>query len=294
MAPAHGERWINIGDTRLYVRTIGRGFPLMLLHGGPGLDHRMFGDYLDPLASRFQLVYLDQRGQGRSDPAPPETLTLANLAADVSRLASALGFDRYSVLGHSFGAFVALQHAVDHPAAAAGTIVSSGLPSERFLAAVDLNLAAFEPIELRQQVTDSWAREQHVTLAEEVEQLLVDQLPFHFADPLDPRIAEYASRTAGAHYSPQVLRHFARQGYGGIALEDRLSGIPQPVLIMAGRKDRTCTVEAAEVMASQVPHSDLVIYEHSGHMTFVEETPRYLETVAGFLDRGLSTATASD
>ena len=63
------------------------------------------------------------------------------------------------MLGHSFGAFVALQHAVDFPGRPAGTIVSSGVPSERFLDHVERELQRFEPVELRERVTASWARE---------------------------------------------------------------------------------------------------------------------------------------
>jgi len=79
---------------------------------------------------------------------------------------------------------------------------------------VEHELANFEPEELRQQVTDSWAREQHVQTHDEVAALLSDQLPFQFADPFDPRIAEYEQRTAGTVYSPEVMRKFSSENYG--------------------------------------------------------------------------------
>ena len=180
---------------------------------------------------------------------------------------------------------MALQNAVDFPGGAAQTIVSSGVPSASYLADVDDNLAAFEPEELRERVTQSWEREKHVTTEEEVASLLSDQLPFHFGDPLDPRIAEFERRTDGAAYSPDVLRHFANAEYGGIEVEDRLGTVTQPVLVLAGRRDRTCSVAAAEVIAAALPDAELVLFEESGHMTFVEENERYLEVVRDFLDR---------
>jgi proline iminopeptidase len=189
------------------------------------------------------------------------------------------------VLGHSFGSFVALQHAVDHPGAAAQTIISGGVPSARYLDQVDANLEAFEPIELRRQVADSWEREKSVKTADEVAALLHDQQPFHFADPLDPRIAEYEARSAGASYSPGVLAHFANLEYGGIEVEDGLGQVPQPALILVGRRERVCSVPAAQAMSAAIPRAELVIFEHSGHMTFVEENERYLQVVRDFLDR---------
>ncbi len=279
-------RLIDIGDTSLYVVERGRGYQLIVLHGGPGLDHHMFGDYLDALTDDYRLILVDQRANGRSGRPPEETWTLGQNAKDVGLLAKAMGLDKYAVLGHSYGAFVALQHAVDFPGQAAQTIVSSGVPGSRFLMShVEHELANFEPEELRQQVTDSWAREQHVQTHDEVAALLSDQLPFQFADPFDPRIAEYEQRTAGAVYAPEVLRKFSSADYGGIEVEDRLGDIRHLVLILAGRYDRTCSVEAAEFMAANVPNAELVVFEKSAHMTFVEENERYVRTVRAFLER---------
>jgi len=189
------------------------------------------------------------------------------------------------VLGHSYGAFVVLQHAVDFPGDAAQTIVSSGIPSARFLEHVAHNLAAFEPVELRERVAGSWDRERFVRTPEEVAELLHDQLPFHFADPRDPRIEEYERRTAGSIYSPDVLRRFASEEYGAIEVEDRLRDVTQPTLVLAGRHDRVCSVEAARAIAEGVQRGELVVFESSGHTTFVEEDEAYIRSVRRFLRR---------
>src|SRR5262249_19072726 len=129
----------------------------LVFHGGPGLDHTWVGDYLDPLTAggRYRLVLADERACGRSDrTAPDQTWALERVAPDVSALAANLGGDeRDTPLGHSYGAFLALQHAVDHPGEPRGTIVSAGISDARWLHEVDRQLAAFEPVELREQVT---------------------------------------------------------------------------------------------------------------------------------------------
>ena len=140
------------------------------------------------------------------------------MAADVTALAAALELERYVVLGHSFGAFVALSHLVGRPDPAhAGTVVSCGAPSERWLAGVDDELARFEPEDLRAQVQGSWAREAEVRTPQDVAALLADQLPFHFADPRDPRIGDLRDAMAPAVYAPDVLRAAAT---GAIAVPD--------------------------------------------------------------------------
>jgi pimeloyl-ACP methyl ester carboxylesterase len=279
-----GGAYVPVGDTRLFIVERGRGFPIVVLHGGPGLDHHMFGDYLDPLAEDYRLILVDQRSQGKSDRAPEETWTIAQMAADVVALAKSLHLDQYAVLGHSFGAMVALQNAVDHPQEATVSIISGGVPSAEYLKMVDENLRVFEPAALRTKVKASWDREPAARTQGDVEGLLHDQLPFHFGDPLDNRIPEYEARTGGAVYAPDVLSYFARQDYGGIEVVDRLGGVTHPVLVLAGRKDRTCSVEAAEAIAAGLPDAELGIFEHSGHLTFVEENERYLSIVRGFLE----------
>ena len=285
-------RLVEVADTKLYVEERGEpaAFPLLVFHGGPGLDHTMFGDYLDPLTDggRCRLVLVDERACGRSArTAPRETWTLGQMAQDVSDVAAGLGVsDGYATLGHSYGAFLVLQHAVDHPGEPRGTVVSAGMAAARWLAETGRQLAAFEPAGLREQVTSSWARETEVQTEDEASALLEDQMPFHFREPQGAALEDYRHRTAGlARYAPDVIRHFSVQDYGGIDVEHRLGEVTHPVLVLAGRHDRTCTVAASQDMARRLPDAELVVFENSAHMVFAEEQDRYLAAVRQFLDR---------
>jgi proline iminopeptidase len=285
-------RLVEVADTKLYVEERGEpsAFPLLVFHGGPGLDHTWFADYLDPLTEggRYRLVLADERACGRSDrTAPRETWTLERMAEDVSDLAASLGVrNGYATLGHSYGAFLVLQHAVEHPGEPRGTVVSAGMAAARWLDEVGRQLAAFQPVELREQVTSSWARETEVQTEEEAAALIGDQLPFHFWEPRGAALAEFRRRTAGlARYAPDVIRHFAAQDYGGIDVEDRLAAVTHPVLVLAGRHDRTCAAGASQDMARRLPDAELVVFENSAHMMFAEEQDRFLAAVRRFLDR---------
>jgi len=282
-------RLLPVHDTHLYVveRGPADALPVLVLHGGPGLDATMFGDYLDPLAEHYRLVFVDGRGQGRSDRgSDPHSWTLSQHASDVSAVAAAIGVERYAVLGHSYGAFVALQHAADAPGAAVATVVSSGAPSMRFLEGVEQGLATFEPADLREQVRRSWEREASVETEQELAQLLADQMPWHFADPRDPRIPAYLAQTEHMRYAPAVLRATSLEGGGlRIEVEAELPHVTQPVLACTGRHDRTCSPEAAARIAELVPRGELYVFESAGHMTFVEATEEYLRVVSDFLDR---------
>jgi pimeloyl-ACP methyl ester carboxylesterase len=131
---------VDIGNgVRLFIDVVGAGLEatpdamvpkptLMLLHGGPGFDHSSFRPYFDRFADTHQVVYVDQRGHGRSDQRDdPSGWDLDTWADDVVRLSDALEIERPVVLGTSFGGFVAIRYAARHPGHASKLILSSTL-----------------------------------------------------------------------------------------------------------------------------------------------------------------------
>src|SRR5256714_7188860 len=142
----------------MFVEDVGSGFPLIVLHGGPGLDHTMFRPWLDPLGDEFRLLYVDERGQGRSGRVDPATLSLDIFARDVDLLAEALGLERFALLGHSFGAIVPLRHATELGTAAAYVISGGADASEALMADVEASLEAMG--EQGAAIAETWEREQ--------------------------------------------------------------------------------------------------------------------------------------
>jgi proline iminopeptidase len=261
----------------LFVQELGSGFPLIVLHGGPGMDHTMFRPYLDPLAEDFRVVYVDQRGQGRSERVDPDTLTLEVFARDIDLLAEALGLDEYAVLGHSFGAIVTTWHAVNLGTATAYVVSGGGDSSEKLLADVDASLEAMG--EAGVPIADSWEQEKTVETEEELKELVRVQMPFHFAGDPPPG---YGDETVG---TPDVLRHFANVGYGDFDYTPDLSRVRKPTLLVVGEKDRTTTTRAARVLHEGIAGSELLVIPGVGHMSLVEAQDEYLDAVRGFLRR---------
>src|SRR5512135_3899899 len=105
---------MQIRDVSLFVKVIGQGYPLLLMHGGPGLDHTSLLA-LQPLADQFTLVFYDHRCNGRSDGPEVTSMTWENLTADAEALRQTLGFEKWAVFGHSFGGNVALEYAFRYP-----------------------------------------------------------------------------------------------------------------------------------------------------------------------------------
>jgi pimeloyl-ACP methyl ester carboxylesterase len=88
---------------------------LLMLHGGPGADHSIYRPAYSALADIAQIVYLDHRGNGRSEDGPKERWNLAQWGDDVRAFCDALGIVDPIVLGASFGGMAALAYATRHP-----------------------------------------------------------------------------------------------------------------------------------------------------------------------------------
>jgi proline iminopeptidase len=124
-APLTSEN-VPVGDGHeIYVESVGRqnGIPAVYLHGGPGSgcqpDHRRL---FDP--ERFHAVLFDQRGAGRSRPrGSREHNTLPHLIADMEMIREKFGFDRWMVVGGSWGATLALAYAQAHPERVSGIVL---------------------------------------------------------------------------------------------------------------------------------------------------------------------------
>ena len=259
----------------LFVHEVGAGFPVILLHGGPGLDHTHLSPWLDGLRSDFRLLYVDERGQGRSERVDARSLTLEGFAKDVDLLAEALELDGFALFGHSFGAIIATKHAIERGTAAAYVISGGGDSSAELEADVDASLEALG--ESGALIADSWEREKTVSTEEELRQLLDDQMPFHFEG--EPP-AGFSDRMIG---SPDVLRHFARIGYGEFDYPPELGRVTKPTLVIVGEKDRTTTTRAARALHEGIAGSKLTIVPEVGHMSFVEAPGPYLDAVRSFL-----------
>lgn len=88
----------------IYYQSVGRGTPLMIVHGGPGASHDYFLPYLLPLIRTSRLVFIDERGSGKSSKfEDPGQYTIANMVEDIEAVRLALGLGKISLLGHSFG-----------------------------------------------------------------------------------------------------------------------------------------------------------------------------------------------
>src|SRR5258708_4533252 len=136
--------YIDVGPVTLRVRHGGAGYPVLLLHGHPR-THATWHRVAPLLAPEHHVVCPDLRGYGRSSKPPATedhaTYSKRAMAADCLALMRELGYERFAVVGHDRGAYVAFRLAMDHPEAVSHLVIADAVPIGEALARCDARCA---------------------------------------------------------------------------------------------------------------------------------------------------------
>jgi proline iminopeptidase len=124
------EGYVPVENASLFYREVGRGQPIIILHGGPDFDHTYLLPDMDRLADSYRLIYYDQRGRGKSEgDVKPEDISIKTEIEDLERLRQHLQLDTVAVLGHSWGGVLAMEYAIHHPDRASHMILMDTAPA---------------------------------------------------------------------------------------------------------------------------------------------------------------------
>ena len=238
---------------RLFVDVAGAGLvpdgpamverpTVVLLHGGPGLDHSMYkGDDAMVLDDVAQVVYYDHRGNGRSDRRTVDEWTLDTWADDVVRLCEALGIERPVVFGASFGGFVAQRYLARHP----------DHPSKVVLACtsarLDLDAIARRFTELGGETAGATAHQFFGGDVSVMPAFLEHCIPLYATEPLNP------DDLARAVMNPDLMTHFFDGEAKTMDLRAGLAAAVCPVLVLSGELDPIMPDEMVREMAAALP-----------------------------------------
>jgi proline-specific peptidase len=293
------EGYVDAHGVMIYYTTIGRGAPLLVVHGGPGASHDYFMPYLLPLARTNKLIFIDERGSGKSEKLEDvKQYTVENMADDVEAVRVELGLGKISLLGHSYGGVLAQAYAFKYPEHLSHLILASTFASTKEMNQVlakiksqmppgKLALAsALEkaglfgkgPIWERNRYPDAYA-----TLA-----WGDGYFPKLYGARPDPNYDPAAQNTSTSWdlYREMWGSHgeFVIDGnLKSVEYLDKLPTIKVPTLIMAGDHDE-CDPSLAKEMNAKIAGSKLVILPNSGHMAFVDQQTLWNKSVAEFVN----------
>jgi proline iminopeptidase len=115
-SPKVEEGYKDIYGTKLYYKAVGEGEPILIVHGGPGLEHSYFLPHFNELAKKHTLIFFDLRGHGKSDANMDSAhIQLSYFIDDIEAMRKAFGIEKLILLGHSFGGLLAENYAAKYP-----------------------------------------------------------------------------------------------------------------------------------------------------------------------------------
>jgi 3-oxoadipate enol-lactonase len=274
-----GERTVDTGSIHLTIAEEGvGGSPLMLVHGFTGAKED-FGDFFTPLAERgWHVVAPDLRGHGASDkPTDESAYTLPIFAGDVLALADALGWSRFTMLGHSMGGMIAQQMLLAAPDRIEALILMDTAHG-RLEGALDEGMIERALAFIRANGIEAW------------KEMMESQADRGLSTPADLRVraerpgyVEFGERKLLAVSPAMVASMLSQLGTIDDRLE-RLAAHTTPTLVIVGEQDKPF-IGASERMADVMPGASLSVIPDGGHSPQFESPDEWWRALSGFLDR---------
>ena len=282
--PAHEENGqiFEASGGKIYyeVTGSGTGAPLIVVNGGPGFDHTYLhiSTAWGALGKNRRVIFYDQRGDGRSSQLKPgQSCNLADQIADLEALRAHLGFEKWDMLGHSWGGYLSMAYSARYPHHISHLmIVDSAAPK--------WSDTLFLFSQIFPEITE---RRAGYTFADEMGDKAASDASIHdyltmLFYSAEKRDAFVAQMSAGA-YRKQVFQAVISD-LPRFDLNPELSKYKFPVMVMTGRYDINVAPLVAYKIHQSIPGSRFVVFEQSGHIPFYEEPDAFVRAADEFLN----------
>ena len=245
---------------------------VVILHTGPGSDHTAYKEHIGPyLAGDAQVLYVDQRGCGRSDRSDSAHWNVETWSSDLRGLLQRLGIERPVVLGAGFGSFIALRYAQRWPDELSKLVLSN--PTARVV--TSRLVARYD--ELGGPVAGEVAHEffehpSEATIAAFLRDCFPVMIPFTDAARLI--LLPIWNLELAVHWTATEMRT--------LDLRPELASVTAPTLVLAGTDDPQYPLTSIEEVIEGIPGARVARFAGARHSVF-RDAPASLETVRGFI-----------
>jgi proline iminopeptidase len=290
-----GEHQAVVNGVRLWYKVAGqdagkRGAPLLFLHGGPGYNSYSFEAQAGgALERRLKMIYLDQRGSGRSERPWTKAYSIAAMVEDIEALRKQLGVPQLALMGHSFGGTLALEYAAAYPQHVAKLVLVSAASSipdacaarvafldKRYPA--DLAKARAAAAERKETPDDCFFA--FNSAPDDIRDRVNDETMF----PDMKRVQEQKDVDAksGLRNTGELGGALWNDGFLSYRFS-RFERLTMPVLVVAGAEDHAIGLPAQRALASRLPKAQLLEYAGAGHFLYLDAPQRFTRDVVEFL-----------
>ncbi|NNJ52800.1 MAG: alpha/beta fold hydrolase [Ignavibacteriaceae bacterium] len=289
-------KYYEINGAKLWTVSFGEGEPLFFIAGGPGGTHYGLRRF-DSLSTTNTLVYYDAFGRGKSDTAKSVTeYTIERDIEDLEGLRKAMGFEKISILGHSYGGVVAQGYAFKYPENVSHLIVANSFHSYLMWQENCDN----SNHEIKTNYPEVWeelmkVREQGAVSSDKVHYEIYGRVPYGFLYAYNPEKFKPSGRKRGYPYFSNRKLYYQMVGRDGdfeltsdigkFDYRNDLKDLDLPILIYGGRYDRVAVPRMMVEYKMYCPQAEFVMFEESGHNPQVEEPSKLFALIREFLKK---------
>ena len=279
------SKYVDVDGARIFLRLVGSGEPLVVVHGGPGMSHDYLApQFIDLLANDYQLIFYDQRASGRSSGIDDTTrLTMSQFVGDLDILRKELKISRLNLLGHSFGGLLGMYYAISCPKNVDKLLLIDTSP-----ASWGLNFFYFrKTIAGRQSEAE---RQELITISLESDfgtnpELMDRYLKLYFQPFFkDPSLSQHLALGIDKNWVANfnVTNDFVWNDVGHYDIHDKLKYVKASTLVMHGDYS-VISVDGAKAIAERIPRSELFVLNDVGHFPYIEDPQTFSKIVIDFL-----------
>ena len=273
----------KINGTSLYFKIFGTGEPIVIVHGGPGMNHSYFMPHLNALSKKYKIVLYDQRASGRSAIPSADSISLRFFVDDLEAIRRELGVEKMVLLGHSWGAIPVVTYGIQYPDKVKKMILCNPNPLSKEFDEEALN-------NLRKKATSLDTTDRSIIMGspefksgnpEAYKKLLLLSFRHLFYNPVHaaklqidiPSNYLAASQALFTSLGKDLVQYDFHESVGSFSF---------PVLILHGDAD-VVPLTASEKTKASIPGAQLTLFKRSGHFIFIEEAGKFRKVVAEFV-----------
>jgi proline iminopeptidase len=282
------EGFVSVKNGKLFYRAAGKGVPLIIVHGGPGLSQDYLLPQLYKLAENNLVIFYDQRGSGRSleTKLDEECINIDQFVEDLETLRTSLGFDKFILMGHSWGGLLAMQYAVDHQENLIGLILLNTAPADHKGQKAFLDEFELRTKNIHNDIKPFFAYEDFKKLtAAQISDLYRKLFSVYFYNPEEVKDLSLNFSIASAQSGFKVMEEMTKTFWlqPNINLFPRLKRLSVPTFILHGKQD-IVPVWTAQEIKNAIPQSEIVVLDHCDHFPYIEQPSQFFSELNKFLN----------
>ncbi len=282
--PLEEAGYITANGADFYYQSFGNGEPLIVLHGGPGLDHTYFLPQMQELASNYRLIFYDQRACGRSSiSVQPETISMDGFVEDLEALRQQMGLDQINLMGHSWGGLLAMHYSIKYPQHLKSLILCNSVGAttegrEQEAAILQSRRTKTDSVEQGYVLESEAYKSGQIGAYQDIFRILFRP---QFYDRKKTR--ELTLTFQETFRETSRMMHLLGPDLREYDLGAQLEQVEVPTLLVYGDYDPWSTLAAPDILG-HLPNAKLETIKNCGHFPYIEEPEQFFKIVRNFLE----------